>query len=69
MPRYNERNGPSGALKAALNASSGPLRDAEVGPLACDCRRTLTVSKGYSTNLPSIPAVDPKAMSLNASTP
>jgi hypothetical protein len=34
-----------------------------------DCRRTFTVSKGYSTNLPRTPAVEPKAISLNASMP
>lgn len=51
-----------------LKQSNGPLyRRGRVA--GCDCRRTLTVSKGYSMYLPTMPATEPQTTSFNASSP
>jgi hypothetical protein len=66
IPLYIPRN-PSCCMDF-LKQSKGPVYRSGIVS-GCDCRRTLTVSKGYSIYLPTMPAVDPHRTSLRASSP
>lgn len=66
MPRYSPKI-PS-ARHDCLKQSNGPLY-CTGNPSGCDWRRTLTVSNGYSINLPTMPAIEPNTISFTASFP